>query len=97
MKRIEPESAGDVLRQVLDEENLTGRLEEYKAIDLWPRIVGTHLSRRTRRPTVKNGVMSIGVPAAPLRQELAMNRTHLIELINATLGKSVIKDIRFTS
>jgi predicted nucleic acid-binding Zn ribbon protein len=97
MKRIDPESAGDVLRKLLEEENMISRLEEYKAIDLWPRIVGLQLSRQTSRPTVKAGVMTIGVPAAPLRQELAMNRSQLVELINKALGKEVIKDIRFVS
>jgi predicted nucleic acid-binding Zn ribbon protein len=97
MKRIEPESAGDVLRQLLEEENMISRLEEYKAIDLWPRIVGLQMSRRTSRPTVKSGIMTIGVPAAPLRQELTMNRSQLVELINKALGKEVIKDIRFVS
>lgn len=97
MKRTEPESAGDVLRQLLEEENMTTRLDECKAVDLWPRIVGLQLSRQTRRPTVAGGIMTVGVAAAPLRQELAMSRSQLVELINTSLGKKVITDIRFTS
>lgn len=97
MKRTEPEALGDVLRQLLEEQNMTAKLDEYRAIDLWPRIAGANLSRQTRRPTVRDGVMSIGVPAAPLRQELTMLRQQLVELFNNALGKQVITDIRFTS
>lgn len=36
MKRLEPESIGDVLRQALQQQGLTDRLHEAKAVAAWP-------------------------------------------------------------
>lgn len=97
MKRLEPESIGDVLRQTLEERNMTRRLLETRACALWPRIVGPEMAALCSRPAVRNGVMTVGVPAAPLRNELAMSRSSLIGIINETLRSEVITDIRFIS
>ncbi|MDE6716622.1 MAG: DUF721 domain-containing protein [Muribaculaceae bacterium] len=95
MKRIEPESIGDVLRLTIQESGMAGRLDEVKAIEMWPVLVGERLARLTSRPRVSCGIMVVDVWSAPLRQELNMNRSTLISLINSRLGKEVIKGIRF--
>ena len=95
MKRTEPESIGDVLRLTIQESNMTGRLDECKAIDLWPQLMGENMARRMSRPRVSCGVMVVYVDSAVLRQELNMRRSGIIEAINSRLGKKVIKMIRF--
>lgn len=97
MKRREAESIGDILRLALQENSMSSRLDECKAVELWPLIVGEEIARRCRRPGVANGVMTIGVGNAPLRQELTMNRSGLRQAINRQLGKEVITEIRFCS
>ena len=97
MQRHDPQSVGDVLRDLLEETSLQKRMEELKAADIWSKIVGKHLSELTSRPNVKDGVMSVGVPNASLRNELHMNRSRLKEIINKDLGKEIIKEIKFTS
>lgn len=97
MQRREPESIGNVLRDLLEETSLQERIDELKAADLWAVIAGSHISSLTSRPFVKNGKMSIGVPNASLRNELHMNRSRLKDIINESLGKEVIKEIKFTS
>lgn len=97
MERHSPQSVGDVLRNLLEETSLQNRMDELKAADLWRKITGNSIADITSRPTVKNGLMSIGVPNASLRNELHMNRTRLKEIINETIGKEIITEIRFTS
>ena len=97
MKRHDPESVGDVLRQLLEESSLQARMDELRAAGLWSNIVGEALSSQCSKPLVKNGVMQIGVPNASLRNELHMNRTRIRLLINETIGKETIKEIKFTS
>lgn len=96
MRRVREESVGDVLRRVISDANMTGRLEECRAIDLWKDVVGEGLARLTGRPTVKSGVMTVAVPAAPLRHDLQMSRSRIIQLLNAPFGHTVITEIRFT-
>ncbi|MDE5807587.1 MAG: DUF721 domain-containing protein [Muribaculaceae bacterium] len=95
MKRTEPESIGDVLRLTIQESNMTGRLDECRAIEIWPQVIGETLARRMSRPSVSNGVMVVYVDSAALRHELTMHRSRLIEGINSHLGKEVIKSLRF--
>ncbi len=95
MKRLEPESLGDVLRQTLQQQGLTERLYEAKAVALWPQIVGEGLANLCGKPIVNQGLMTVYVRSAPLRQELTMSRSTLIRHINDTLGRPVINEIRF--
>ncbi len=95
MKRLEPESIGDVLRQTLQEQGMTDRLYEAKAIASWPGIVGSEIAALTSRPMVFKGVMTVHVRTAPLRQELNMSRSLLLRIINETVGREVITDLRF--
>lgn len=76
---------------------MTARLDEQRAIELWRPLIGDHIASLCGRPSVKLGVMSIPVPAAPLRNELSMNRSSIIDFINRRLGKKVISEIRFTN
>lgn len=95
MKRVEPESIGDVLRQTLESQGMTERLYETRAINLWPAIVGEEIACLTSRPMMHDGLMTVYVRNASLRQELNMSRSSLARIINDTLGREVVKDMRF--
>ncbi|MDE5843663.1 MAG: DUF721 domain-containing protein [Muribaculaceae bacterium] len=89
-------SIGDVLRQAIEETNMQTRLDELRAADLWPHIVGDHVASLTKRPFVRSGVMTIRIPDAALRHELSMHRTSLLREFNRLIGKEIIHEIRFT-
>ena len=97
MERKHPESVGDVLRSLLEETDLQNRMEELRAADLWSKVAGEAIASECGKPTVKNGVMSVSIPNASLRQELLMNRSRLKNLINKYIGKDIITEIRFVS
>lgn len=95
MRRIEPESVGDVLRQTLQEQGMTDRLYETKAEALWSRVVGEELAAQTSRPSVYKGKMTVYVRNASLRHELNMSRSKIVSIINEMLGREVIKELFF--
>lgn len=97
MEKLEPKSVGDVIRNLLEETSLADRMEELKAASLWPHVIGRNIAELTSKPFVKAGVMSIGVPNAALRNELHLNRSRLRQLINESIGKEIIKEIKFVS
>lgn len=97
MERKIPQSVGDVLRNLLDETSLQGRMDELKAADLWPSVVGSQIASQCRKPVVRNGIMSIGIPNASLRNELHFNRSRMIAIINDMIGKKIIQEIKFVS
>lgn len=95
MERKEAQSIGDLLRQEIENSRLSPLLDELNAAKAWPRVVGKDVASRTLRPFIQNGVMTIRVPSAPLRQELSMMRSSLIGALNAEVGKNVVKELRF--
>lgn len=97
MERKDICSIGDVLRQAIEQNNMSGRLAEIEAAAAWTSIVGQHIASMTLRPYVKNGAMTIRVPDSGLRQELTMNRSALIREFNRIVGQEVITSLRFTS
>lgn len=97
MKRVYPEAIGDLMRKLVESENMQPKLDERKAVQIWPSIIGRHLAAITGRPDVRNGVMSVSVPSAPLRQELHASRSQLVNAINEAIGRPTLSDIRFTS
>lgn len=97
MERSESQSIGDILRLAFQDNCMQDRLDECKASDCWHIIVGPHIASQCRRPFVKAGLMTVGVPNAALRHELLMSRSRLARAINSYLGKEVVADIRFTS
>lgn len=89
-------SIGDVLRRTIEETNMQARLDELRAEELWHLIVGDYVASLTGRPMVRSGVMTVRLTDAPMRNELAMHRTRLVNEINRLIGKEIIKSIRFT-
>lgn len=88
---------GDVMRALLQENRMDSRLDEFKAMELWPSVVGSHIAGECGRMFVNAGVLSVSVPNAALRHELTMSRSPLIREINRIIGKPVIAEIRFIS
>lgn len=96
MERKDPELLSDILRNAIEETMTHRRFDEITAIQLWPSVIGRELAEKSPRPVVKNGVMTIRIFSAPLRQELNMRRSSLAAALNKAVGKDVIKEIKFT-
>lgn len=95
MERYEAMSLGDLLRREIEENQAAYRFDEINALNAWPKIVGQAVASKTLRPFIRNGVMTIRVPAAPLRQELNMVRSSIAAAINNEVGKPVVKELKF--
>ena len=58
MKRNDIQTIGDVLRLTVQQCDMTAKLDECRAAELWRPIVGDGLANRCGRPTVRGGVMT---------------------------------------
>ncbi|MBQ9465604.1 MAG: DUF721 domain-containing protein [Muribaculaceae bacterium] len=95
MKRTNAQSIGEIIDAYLQHENLRQTFDEHQAAALWPSIVGPAINRYTVSREVRDGILYITLSSAALRNELSLNRTQLLELINGAVGQPVIKEIRF--
>ncbi len=95
MKRTDAQQVGDIINHFLKEEHLEGKFDEQRALTLWGEIVGPAINRYTVRRHVSGGVMHITLSSAPLRNEMMLTRSSLIEKINKAIGRDVIQEIVF--
>lgn len=93
MKRQESVAIGDVLRKAIDDAQLSGHLDELRAAQYWPAIVGPEIAAICGKPYIINGNMTIRIPDASLRHELNMNRSRIIGEFNRIMGKEVVKSL----
>jgi len=95
MKRTEARNIGQIINDLLKQENLDVALDEHRASALWPQIVGDGINRYTVKRYVKDGVMTVHLSSAALKSELMLIRASIIERINEALGRDIIKEIIF--
>lgn len=88
-------TVGDVLRECLEKSSMQGRLDEVRACDAFPLVVGAGIASLCHRPFIKNGIMTICTSNASLRSELNMSRGRIMKGINEILGKDVVKELLF--
>ena len=60
MKRTEAMTVGDIINQLLKEDNIDRQFDEQKIVYLWPEIVGQGINRYTTSRRVKNGELLYG-------------------------------------
>ena len=95
MERRDAVTVGDVLRECLEKSSMQGRLDEVRACEAFPLVVGRYIASMCVRPYIRNGVMTVGTSNASLRSELNMSRGRIVKGINDILGKDVVKEILF--
>ena len=90
MKRLD-----SLLKCLIKENGFDELIEQQNAIDVWNAAVGRVISEKTEPILVENGVISVKVKNSSWRQELQLQKDHIIKRVNRQLNKKTIKDIRF--
>ncbi len=70
-------------------------VSQNKALSIWNEIVGKTVAKNTKPDRVEHGVIIVKVSSPTWRQELFFQKKEIIQKINNTIGKNVIRDIRF--
>ncbi len=95
MRRRNVEQIGDVVSLFLRAQGLETPLNEARAVNAWPEIVGERVARATQNIRIYNQVLFVEVQSPALRNNLFMQRRQLVEKINAYVKADVITDIMF--
>ena len=95
MKRTTALSIGEIIDQYIRAENLETELNEQRALSVWVSVVGRGINKYTISRSIKDGVMTVKISSAPLRNELMLNRSAIIQNLNSFLGAEVVKEIIF--
>ena len=95
MIRKKEQKLGSLLHHFLREQGLETPLNEYRAVQIWPEIVGPAISRYVGKVFIKNCIMYVQIRSAALRENLTHQRTVLAQRVNQQIGAQVVNEIRF--
>ena len=95
MIRKKEQKLGSRLQHFLREQGLETPLNEYRAVQIWPEIVGPAISRYVGKVFIKNCIMYVQIRSAALRENLTHQRTILAQRVNQQIGAQVVNEIRF--
>lgn len=74
---------------------LNGKLSEVNVVQSWEKIMGRAIALKTQQLYCRDGKLFVQLTSAPLKHELNMAKTKVIELINKEMGHAVIKEVVF--
>ena len=89
------EKLGPSLQRFLEEAGLTKPLIGWKALSLWPEIVGEKVASRSRAVTFQAGRLVVEVDAPSWVNHLSFLRRDVIARLNARLGAGTVQEIQF--
>lgn len=93
MRRNKTITIGEALADMIREYKLAPKLQEASVIHIWEELTGKVIAARTRKITIKDGVMHIYLTSPVVRNELMMLRESLRSQVNKKAGKEVVREI----
>lgn len=85
----------EAIGELLNVYQLRGKFNETYLVTYWEKLMGTGIASRTSRIFVNNKKLYIQIDSAPLKNELVMAKSKLIELLNREMGEVVIEEVVF--
>lgn len=94
MKRTHAQPLGELLQEFYNERpELRQKILEVRVVRAWGEVLGLSVSKATRSLYVRQGVLYVSVDSSVLRNELMLNRAHLVDKLNECAGSVVIREI----
>ena len=84
---------GDLIKEFYEQHRGSDYLDEIKAINSWPMVVGPFIASHTIDLSIKNKVLFVRVDSDALRSELSYSKSLLMKNLNAIAGKEMVKEI----
>ena len=88
---------GDALGKLVRSLGMEGRLEEQQAVDRWTQVVGDRISAHARAVFFDGGKLVVEVDSAAWRQELFYMKQEILNRLDRSLGRPLVRDIIFTN
>jgi len=93
-KRLnENSSIGDVLKEIMQVNNLQQGMDKIDVRDAWKNLMGNGVNNYTREIMLRGTTLYVELTSAVLREELSYGKAKIVSMINAELGREVIKDV----
>ena len=94
-RNAEVHTLGEIIEEMLNTYRLKGKYNETRLISSWEKIMGKPIASRTLKLFIKDKKLYVKLNSAPLKNELNLSKTKVIDLLHAELGTKVVDEIVF--
>ncbi len=96
MKRQhESKKIGSILKEMIEGNPLEKGIDSVRIRAVWEQQMGTSILAYTEEIMLKNNTLFVTLSSAVLREELSYGKEKIINLLNESLDKEVVKKIVF--
>lgn len=85
----------EALNELLNAYKIRGKYNETYLIASWSRIMGMAIANRTGKIYINNKKLFIQITSAPLKSELVMSKSKIIEILNREAKEEIVEDVIF--
>ena len=84
-----------ILDEFISKNELTDGIDSARIQENWRKLLGENINVYTQKITLQQDTLIVKLTSSVLRQELSYGKEKIIEMINESLGKDKVSDIRF--
>jgi predicted nucleic acid-binding Zn ribbon protein len=95
LRKAQTATLKDAIHGMLQHFRIDAKFKETQVINSWEKIMGTPIFNHTSNIFLRDRVLYIELDSAPLKQQLVMARSKVLELINREAGSEIIDDVVF--
>ncbi len=74
---------------------IQGKVNQVQVVASWEKIMGKAIALKTKELYFKDNKLFVLLISAPLKHQLVMSKTRVIELINMEVGAGVVEEVVF--
>jgi predicted nucleic acid-binding Zn ribbon protein len=84
----------EAIAQLIKSYRMDDKMLELQLGEIWRELMGKMIASKTTGVYYKNRILAVQVNSAPLRNELMMIRSEILERLNEKLGVKLIDEIQ---
>jgi hypothetical protein len=93
MRKSNQQSIRSVIKRVLKNQKLEGRLQDLDVLNNCEEVLGKNLMKYIINLSFRGGVLVIKMKSAVVRNELSYQKSEILKKINQKTGKEIVKEI----
>jgi len=94
-RQHESKKIGSILKEMIEGNPLEKGIDSVRIREVWEKQMGTSILAYTEEIMLKNNTLFVTLSSAVLREELSYGKEKIINLLNESLDKEVVKKIVF--
>ena len=87
------EKMNEVFKKLIRSYGMTSRFNEFEVVQAFSKIMGPVIMKEVSNAYVYQHKLFLEISSAPLKQELSMEKTKLVSMINKELGQDYLKGV----